>query len=532
MASQNEKILSRYFRKERVLVNIPEFNKVLRSHQDYPSIHSLSESLGTINIDTMATRLDMSDLAEVDLPIIAVLNLEKRNDFVLVQKLDSDSIEYFDGDKTISEPFSEFQKKWKGVSLLIAKNENSGLSWGFSNVLLTKWLLVSLSILGLVITYGLLNRFFDNSNYAFEWLGSFLCCAGGLYISYTLFQLELGEANSLANKVCVTSENVNCEQVLSSKSGKLLNAISWSQIGLFFFGGQLIVLIYSMFIGYPITLLFSVLVLINGLALPFVVYNVYNQAVVIKEWCTLCLISNGLILVNFIYLLVVTPFILIQTEMLLVSAMSFLFTLYALQSFVSSQKNVKQQTSDKRALNSLKYDVRLFQAMLSMQPAAPKSAISDPTVMGTADSPYEITIVSSPFCAPCAKMHDRLIKLDKELSKGIRIRVIMPTLSAEDTASYKLAKHLAGLSITLNPTAFEKALESWLKVQDKFNNIEDWISRNSSNSEVDGDRLQEKLSSEKAWADEAKITATPTLFFGGYKFPDIYQIEDLEVLLK
>ena len=39
-----------------------------------------------------------------------------------------------------------------------------------------------------------------------------------------------------------------------------------------------------------------------------------------------------------------------------------------------------------------------------------------------------------------------------------------------------------------------------------------------------------KLKAESDWCTQAKIPHTPTLFFGPYRLPDIYEVEDLPEL--
>ncbi len=71
----------------------------------------------------------------------------------------------------------------------------------------------------------------------------------GCIITGLLLRFEIDKSNPLLKQFCTAGKNTNCSAVLNSKSAKLFNFISWSEIGFFYFAGSFIFLLLS-----PVTL--------------------------------------------------------------------------------------------------------------------------------------------------------------------------------------------------------------------------------------------------------------------------------------
>jgi ABC-type bacteriocin/lantibiotic exporter with double-glycine peptidase domain len=99
--------------------------ETLKSHPDYPSLLSLSDSMTAWKVENVSARLSTEQLAEVPLPFLAYLP-ENGGMFALVKKLENNIITWFHSEKGWqTEKTEEFAKKWQGVVLMAEADENS-----------------------------------------------------------------------------------------------------------------------------------------------------------------------------------------------------------------------------------------------------------------------------------------------------------------------------------------------------------------------------------------------------------------------
>lgn len=123
---------------------------------------------------------------------------------------------------------------------------------------------------------------------------------------------ELGFEDDQVQKICNSSENSSCNEVIKSAGGKIINSFSLSDLALAYFGSSFLL---NMFIS-DFYLSFSLLIL-SILSVFVIGYSLYYQKFTVKRWCFLCLGIVSVLFVqciisflsynnNFIYL----PFIL------------------------------------------------------------------------------------------------------------------------------------------------------------------------------------------------------------------------------
>jgi uncharacterized membrane protein len=106
----------------------------------------------------------------------------------------------------------------------------------------------------------------------------------------TSFFLVLGEmGHPIFKKVCIKGEKIDCYAVMESPAAKLLGVIPMADLGVLYFSGGIVVIAFS--VNNP--LFFKqifLLAVLNLMTLPYTLFSVGYQAIVIKKWCQLCLI--------------------------------------------------------------------------------------------------------------------------------------------------------------------------------------------------------------------------------------------------
>jgi uncharacterized membrane protein len=122
----------------------------------------------------------------------------------------------------------------------------------------------------------------------------------GVFISWMIVSKELGIENKLADQVC--GKEADCNAVINSKTARLLLGIDWSDAGIIYFSYLLMALVISSFTETS-NGLYTILSVLAACAIPVTLFSIYYQWRVIKKWCRLCLITAGLLWVQFFVLL-------------------------------------------------------------------------------------------------------------------------------------------------------------------------------------------------------------------------------------
>ena len=148
-----------------------------------------------------------------------------------------------------------------------------------------------------------------------------------------------------------------------------------------------------------------------------------------------------------------------------------------------------------------------------------------PVVLGNTDAATVITMVSNPFCGPCAKAHQILNEWLKNRD-DIQLKIIFATANHDDDNKTKVARHIAALNLTRDTAFVEKALNDWYGQREKKYEI--WVK----NYPVTiTDEISKVTQKQAEWCDMAEIALTPTILVNGYKLPEPYRLEDLKYLI-
>lgn len=492
----------------------------LPQHPDFPSLLSLSEVLTDWKIDNTALQLNtVEQLRELPMPFIAHLN-QRGGWYVLVSNLKNDRISYTDSDRgRVVEPLTYFERKWSGVILLAEADEQSGepnyqtnrrgeVLTGFRGpfVLASALLILLLAILRAAPNLA-----------GTDWL-LLLTKATGLVLSGLLVAKQLGHASALTNRLCRINRKTNCDSVLDSPAAELWGWLSWSDVGLLYFaGGLLTILLAGNLSNVGLFTVRSVLSLLALFALPYTLFSVYYQARVIRQWCPLCLGVQVVLLAEGVA--AVTPLRSLPSvgQPHVIVLIAFLVPTLAWVLTKPLLVNVTQSRREHDELLRLKRDPDLFQALLMQQPKMP--AVPDdlyPIVLGNPDAEHTITMVTNPYCPPCAKMHGELEEL-LERNANVKVNVIFLACDGPAGKLTTVAKHLLAVS------GQKRALGDWYAFDRK--DYADWSQRYPVAN--DDPQYVQLVQRHCDWCQRANVTATPTLFIDSYQRPKSYSLPQI-----
>jgi protein-disulfide isomerase len=162
--------------------------------------------------------------------------------------------------------------------------------------------------------------------------------------------------------------------------------------------------------------------------------------------------------------------------------------------------------------------------MLSNEPDVELLSDADSLILGNVEAPVTLTIVSNPFCLPCARAHKTID--DWIESKGdIKVQVVFSTSNRDGDKKTTIARSLIQIGLD-NDNLKKAAVNEWYG-GGNFNS-ENWLSKYRPRED---DQSKDKIQKHTDWCHKVKIAATPTFFINGKKLPSIWQLDDIKYII-
>ncbi len=272
-----------------------DFFHEVKSHPDYPTLKSISDTLEKFGIDNSPVRIKPEDLYNLDDPFLAYVNNKGHNEFAYVHPLPSQKIKFTTENRAESTvPIDEFAGQFNGIAVLLdlkkAKpsivNLERSKSQRFFGFLIATIAVSTLTLLAFNF-YKSSGSFFVNST-SIVFLTAHLV---GLSLAIALVLKGLGESGTLLNKVCRVGKKADCDSVIKSKYSTVYAGIKWSDIGFIYF----LIALYLMSVNSM-----GFVTLMAFVAFPYVFVSLYQQVFLIKKLCPLCLGVVTVLTINFV----------------------------------------------------------------------------------------------------------------------------------------------------------------------------------------------------------------------------------------
>lgn len=485
----------------------------LVSHPDHPSIKSITDTLDYFGIDNLAANVPKNFISKLPPHFLALLNEKGGNEVALVtQSGNRIKLEY---DRSNSEKLTreEFINKWTGTCIVIepaARKEKLRKSFDI-------WALALTGFSILFIAAGI-----QNLNSAGLFVLTLILA--GIYLSYLVLNEELGQNSKIAARMCSTIGNSSgCTAVINSKTAALPGNLLLSDLSFSYFAGYALVLVLF---GFDAS--YSAFLVVTGI--PFLLFSLYQQTWVLKQWCALCLGIGLLMAVHaaFVFYLLgsVTPLpvdVKYATNASLVLSAVFAVVLVA-----------KPWASDHLQLRKTKFEFlkfkrnqNLFTTLLHQQRLdEPELPEEGEVIFGAIDPVLVLTVVSNPLCGYCAGAFKAYDKILTTQSDKVQIRLVLSVpVSQQENPSTMIALRVletyreAGANsawLLLKEWFDDRDVERWLKSNGKASRPSSWFST---------------LEQHKNWCDKNDIRYTPATVIDGYLFPKEYIVEDIPLLI-
>ena len=343
----------------------------------------------------------------------------------------------------------------------------------------------------------------------------------GVAISLSAFSVEHGFQNQMTKKFCGTGIADGCEYIAKSKYARGIAGITPADASVIYFCIQFMTYLAACLNPH----FFPISILLSFAALPSVVWSIYIQAFKVKAWCPLCIAISTIIVLQG-----VAACFIFEADIYNVEIADFLFLCFLLGIiFFVVKRAIKANIQNKirlTELNKWKADAKLFAQRWSQeQPIAPVSS-GNQLVIGDAGAPFEFLIVCNPYCVPCAKAHRQLDKLLSKFPRKLKIQIVLYFNPNDDNDDRKMAAS----SILQKAASVSGNVQLQTMIADWFTcmNFKVWNDKWTPDPTID---VSSMLHLHGQWVSSHNITFTPTIFLNGRKIPQLYSIEDFDILM-
>ena len=494
-------------------------------HPDFPSLASLSETLDEFNVTHLATRLTPDRLLEIPLPAIAFL---ETNGGLLapIRSISTHTVEWLHTKRGWQhEPLADFLTKWNGVTLLVEPDYNAGEKNYSSKrrAEILNSLRIPFAVLGGLFCMAMLLwlKVGQFNTVSFSLLGLKTI---GLVVSTLLMWYSLDADNSILRSICQLNSKTNCGSILRSKVAYVYGGLSWSEMGLFYFGGGLLTLCFS-----PATAregLISPLWGVGGAALLYTVYSLYHQAFIARKWCVLCLAVQALFVLEVAFgLWSEVPFDLPQS--LETWAMFGVAYLVIPISWVLMKPALVRATQTDlliRTVQRMKFTPQYLRAIATQQRVLPPIFDGMKVIhVGNPDAENTLILVTTPTCAACRRNHQLFQNLVKERNDIQGYIIFAANAADKNDEAVKVARAI----LNLPPSEMAPALDRWFDAEN--NSYTAW----SHALPITEDNIESgrQLSLHLRWCELAGVMSTPTIFLNTVELPHEYSISELGKLI-
>ena len=484
------------------------------------TLWGLAKMLRGYNIKTIALRIENKDkVKELEMPWIA----ETSEGFAIVLNIHNNHISYISLGKKKKSEFNTFQEIWTGVAL-IPTDASNAIEPEYAKHLKNNVVERSLKITAIIgLGIFLFSKLYSGPI-------NLVCCTTiifsvlGTLLSLLLLIKHLGNSNHITERVCDILSKHGCSNVLESKGAYVIGSITWSECGIAYFAGNIIIAIC-----YPSTaemiLPWSVVC-----ALPLTFWSISYQATKVKSWCTLCVLTMITLWCMFITLLGIQAYhnmpISLFSDISLYLVPCIYITMLSIIHFLVQSQHLKFELNRlEYESNTIKADIQVFRSLLQQQKHLECPSDIPALCFGQfIKSAPQIWVVSNPYCTPCARAHEHM---DRLLQNGANVHYLMTTFNEE---LLEANKYIMAYYHKFGPEASMTMLTEWFKSGKELgqNFFEGKISEEEAHDSI----IEEEIQAQLKWIDAHHIHETPYILIDGYKKPDIYSWDDIVELLK
>ncbi|RFZ85216.1 hypothetical protein DYU05_06335 [Mucilaginibacter terrenus] len=520
-------VLFELARRLKVPLTSTGIKRELNKHPEHYNFVGLADVLGNFLIPNGVFELPIDRLTELETPFIAHLK-SRGGEFVVVTNID-------DGSATIvNEVYANKKVKlewlnsqYSGRVLVAEANDGAGEKnyvvkrrRELRELYRGKFLIAGAAFAAMCLLMAKYPDFADKPGI----FASLILKLTGVVISLLLALKSIDISNPLLDKFCFINRRSDCNQVIFSDSANITDELSWAEAGLFYF---LTTFLLTAFAGANSPLI-QYLALAALLPAVFVLYSLYLQAFVIKQWCMLCLsiliilCADGALL--FRYASWRLPLLTVDSAFLMLFC--FIVPVIAWAAIKPHLKATRMLQASREQLRAIKgQNISLFKKIMADQQEVVMPPQEMTIIEGDRGANTVITIVSKPFCEACGEAHS-LLSSWVSSRENIKVQLFFYVLNYDGDPETAVASHMMRLAAEHDPHTLSNAINAWF--DDKLKNFDAWRANYPASQQLNVEPL---LEMQKKWCEANDISSTPRLFINGKQLPNFYKLEEIKYFI-
>jgi uncharacterized membrane protein len=490
--------------------------EALKSHPDYPTFKSICDTLNEWKIENYPLRYEVNELEDLKSPYI--VHFDRGGGIIgFVTDTGKDQVTYYTSyNEKRKTGRKEFIESCSGAVILLNPDEQSGekeYPAKIRNELINKSILpLALTAALILIIYLFYNHLVPGESiYNKVILPLVFTKIAGIVLSVLLILHEFEVHLSITDKLCHLNKATNCNTVLHDKASKVFGWFGWADVGFIYFTGSFLFLLQS-----PVGEGLSLMAILAALSVPYPIFSIYYQGVVLKKWCPMCLGVQLILITEFILLLpqlsqLTFSYDSVTRLVLTLLVISIVYTLYILfrREQMSGEMHYYKYLGFKK-------NPDIFRMLLMNQPHSEIPLSESSLIFGNRNASIRITAFLSLNCSHCARAFEKIRNMLNN-KEDILLNLMLIT------SDYKVLNILYNYNRQGNSAGSLKLLEQWFSA--------DTYSRTKITDGLcipeDSDLSREVNEESTRLFKEYNVMGTPTFFINGYKLPAQYEIDDL-----
>ena len=487
-----------------------------KTHPKYPNIIAMSETFNQYGIDAVLVQVPKERLRELPEDFVAVLTIDKVSKTVFVSNKENAPLQTRTIDnKTKVYSDSEFMNLWTGIALGVNQNPNPKVKFTHPFFKLQ-------SIYYAVLFTGLLYGFFaliKNNILSLASLGYLSLAMLAFYLGFSIVKKKLGFNDGL-NKLCSTFGKSSCTNIITKDNDHLFLNISFSDLAICY-------AIFSVTVSFFITQfnLINALFVFTISAVPFLLYSLYVQYFVLKQFCAICLTLISIVFLQILCLGFASGFM-IDWDM-----NGIIFLIFTMGTITSIWMLLKDKLSYFEEIHSSSLDfhqlIREYDMYQAIQEHHEADTLNFDKVQSVVltdhsnEATNTIHVVLSPTCSGCTAAYKDLKKLMNYHSNHLKIALIFDLRSSSEHVQ-KVFSRIAEMSVS---EQIIEALDDWF-IDKKLE--KQWLHKWGDDNGI----AKEVLNSHQQFLNEERIFQTPMIFFNHSQLSSFYRLKDLVYFMK
>lgn len=512
MIEKHNTVLSILLEELNVKHSITYLNYLFTTNPNRNNLYGLISMASHYGITMRGVKIiETSALPKIKTPFVGVL----KDSFCVVTSLCNNRIKYRIDNQHIEESIPSFEQKFSGQVAIVVSSHNANEPNLFDNRLndfqkvfipLLFFMSVSTLLTSSVISCARINT---------RWLIYALCNCFGLLVSSFLFEKQCSGRSKIGDKICSIMSSSSCSHVTPTLFERILG-IRWESIGIGYFVSNTI--LETLLAGS-----FNLL-LTNILLIPYSIWALFYQGTNKSGPCLLCIIVQICLLIMGICSFSEIKHIqesLIDWKYIAATSLYAIFVLGA-HLYLKWKSKTNESLECNSSFRDIKYNKIVSNALLPKQKHV-ETSIASSILFNNPNSNHIVTIVSNPFCKPCAEAH-RII--ESMIIRGLNITV-QYVFTSSDKNTKKASEFLANIYLSLSTDDSRSIFSKWFNEDNHRKQLIEKYSSTLTNAQASALEINRQAE----WINYNKIKTTPSIFIDGYNLPDYYGVEDIEHFL-